>query len=105
MIDQEAKAVALAMLRAGELCPSEAAMVAGVSKQLVRKWCLAAKIDWREARHRHLDALVLKLMGRRPIRMRKRALRRLAAEAKAEWDRSLAERQADVSPVRATEDA
>lgn len=85
--DEEAKAVAIAMLRDGEITPSEAAELAGVSRQLVRQWCITAGIDWRRARNAWVSARWLERHGRRPVRQRKNGLRRLAREAKAEWDR------------------
>jgi len=45
---------ALAMLTAGLAGLSEAAELAGVSRQLVRHWATQEGLDWRRARARHL---------------------------------------------------
>lgn len=104
-VDAEALAIALRMLKAGEATLSEAASSTGLSRQLLHYWCARESIDWRRARAAWLAARITRHMGLRPLRARKAGLRRLATEAKAEWDRTQAERQADVSPLRSPREA
>ena len=68
MVDPEAKAVALRLLRAGYVTPSEVARLAKVSRQLVTKWCATDQIDWRVARHLWLEARWHEFHGRRLLR-------------------------------------
>ena len=46
--------IIIALLTAGEIIPAEAARLAGVSRQLIRKWMIAAGVDWRSARNTHI---------------------------------------------------
>ena len=48
------QAAALALLRKGLVTQSEAAELAGASKQLVRHWCLRRGIDTAAAREAYL---------------------------------------------------
>jgi hypothetical protein len=52
--DEDAHRAAMALLREGLVNPSEAADLAGVSRQLVRHWLMAAGIDWRKQRDAYL---------------------------------------------------
>lgn len=47
--DDEARSAALALLARGMITPSQAAELAGVSRQLVHYWLKAAGIDWERA--------------------------------------------------------
>jgi hypothetical protein len=48
--DHPAQAAALRLVRDGLASPSEAAQLAGVSRQLAGHWITAAGINWRKAR-------------------------------------------------------
>jgi hypothetical protein len=50
----KAQAAALVLLRKGVVTQSEAAALAGASKQLVRHWCLRRGIDTAAAREAYL---------------------------------------------------
>lgn len=70
----------------------EGAIVAGVTKHTVRRWLVAAGIDWRATRLRYLAAsrarCVAASEGKRVHRPSKREMRRLAAKAKQDWDKA-----------------
>lgn len=55
--DPEARRAALTLLAQGQVTLSEAAELAGVSRQLVRYWANVAKLDWRKARSAYLAKL------------------------------------------------
>lgn len=45
---------ALHLLRHGIATPHEVSAITGQSRQLIRYWCKAFKIDWRTARAKHV---------------------------------------------------
>jgi len=52
---RDERAVALALLKRGEITMAEAARWAGVSRMAVMKWCRAAGIDVAAARAAHIE--------------------------------------------------
>lgn len=81
----------MVLLERGQVTLSEAAELAGVSRQLVYAWCRRAGIDWKVARQQRLEREWLKA-ERSNMRPRKkpskRDLRRLADASKVSWDLS-----------------
>jgi transposase-like protein len=63
MLDPDARRAAVALLRRGTITVSEVAALAGVSRQVVRYWCKAARIDIGKAR-----SLMLAKAWRRTLR-------------------------------------
>ena len=55
IIDERIRREAIRLLRAGLATPIEVALLAGVSRQLVRYWALRAGIDYMECRAVHLQ--------------------------------------------------
>lgn len=53
-VDEAVQSAAMMLLREGVASPSEVAEIAGVSRQLVRHWLMAAGIDWRKQRDAYL---------------------------------------------------
>lgn len=51
------RAAVLWLLKHGHMNPSEAARMAGASRQLVMHWLKTSKTDWRKARADRLGAL------------------------------------------------
>ena len=88
--DDEARSAALALLARGMITPSQAAELAGVSRQLVRYWLRHAGIDWRRAWQRRQASMwrreIAALNGKVLQPPSKRELRRRAQSAKAQWD-------------------
>jgi hypothetical protein len=60
------QAAALALLRRGLVTQSEAAMLTGASKQLVRHWCLRRGIDTAAAREAYLRKAWRAALRQRP---------------------------------------
>lgn len=63
-VDPEARRAAIAMLARGLLTPSEAAELGGVSRQLMRYWIKAARVDWLRIRKARNARNWRKQMGR-----------------------------------------
>jgi hypothetical protein len=70
----------------------EGALVAGVTKFTVRRWLIAAGIDWRARRLHFLGKCRARSIaageGRTVRRPSKREMRRLAAKLKQDWDKA-----------------
>jgi transposase-like protein len=49
-IDADARRAAVALLARGLLTPTEAAALAGVSRQLLHAWMRRARVDWQRIR-------------------------------------------------------
>lgn len=88
--DDEARSAALALLARGMLTPSQAAELAGVSRQLVRYWLKAAGIDWERAWRRRQAGMwrreIAALNGKVTRPPTKKELRASATRAKAAFD-------------------
>jgi len=56
------------MLRAGLVSVREAALIADVSRQRVREWCIAAGIDPAQARKAWLARILAQLEDAKPAR-------------------------------------
>lgn len=67
MKDPEARRAALSLLARGAITISEAADLAGISRQLMRYWCKRARIDWQRIRRRRIAKAWRKAVNR-PIR-------------------------------------
>lgn len=88
--DDEARSAAVALLARGMITPSQAAELAGVSRQLVAYWIRQAGIDWRRAWSRRQAGMwrreIASLNGKVLLPPSKREMRRRAESAKAKWD-------------------
>jgi hypothetical protein len=77
----------------------EGAIVAGVDRSTVLRWLKAERIDWKANRLRYLAGQRNKAVriseGKSVRRPSKQEQRRRADEAKAKWDRQLAEAAAE----------
>ncbi len=88
------RAFLLPRLRRGELNMTQAAWIAGISKQAVWRWCERARIDIKRAEHERLMDLRLQLhrwIIKEPIkpalqRRSKAELRKEAIASKIAWD-------------------
>lgn len=92
--DEIGKYSALALLARGKVTPSQAAELAGVSRQLMRYWIRSSGIDWRRAWERRQAAMwraeVAAQDGKILRPPSKKEMRARAARAKAEHDAKLA---------------
>jgi transposase-like protein len=52
--DENTRSAAVALLEQGDATLSEAARLAGVSRQVVRYWAETADVDWKRAREKKL---------------------------------------------------
>jgi hypothetical protein len=88
--DNEARSAALALLARGMITPSQAAELAGVSRQLVRYWLQHAGIDWRRAWARRQASMwrreIAALNGKVLKAPTKCQLRRKLAKRMSNWD-------------------
>jgi hypothetical protein len=88
--DEEARSAALSLLARGMLTPGQAAELAGVSRQLVYYWLKQHGIDWQRAWSRRQAGMwrreIAALNGKVLRPPTKKALRRRATRAKAEFD-------------------
>lgn len=62
--DNTKRDAALWLLKRGLVTPSEAARLAGASRQLVKHWLNGEALDWRKARADRLKALWSRRMAR-----------------------------------------
>ena len=88
--DEIGRNAALALLGRGMITPSQAADLAGVSRQLVAYWLKHAGMDWRRAWQRRQASMwrreIAACNGKVIRPPTKKELRRRAQHAKARWD-------------------
>ena len=88
--DDEARSAALTLLARGMITPSQAAELAGVSRQLVRYWLETAGIDWRRAFDRRQATMwrkeIAALNGKVLRAPSKKELRKRGRSAQAKWN-------------------
>lgn len=77
---------ALAMLEAGLVSLSEAAELAGVSRQSLHAWCRRHGVEWKAERHKRLTAQWERASDRPRKKPSRAQLRHLADESKVAWD-------------------
>lgn len=65
IIDPDARRAAVTLLRRGLLTVPEAAALAGVSRQVVRYWCKAARIEIGQSREAVIARLWRRAVSRR----------------------------------------
>lgn len=86
--DQDARAAAVDLLRSGEVNESEAARLAGVSRQVVHYWAKAEKIDVAAAQERRLSRLWRAKLA--DVKGQAKPKRKTKAETRAETEKAVA---------------